>query len=419
VITILYIVFTSIMFAQGIAIMYFNLYIWLDEDRLDRILSPKEFSKPNHTFTIMLPAYHEEAVLGETIKKVAKQNYPVGLYEVLIILQPSDSGTIEVAERAVKEAEIKNATILIVDPDHTPLNKPYQLNYALENTNNELAVIFDSEDEVHEDILNVANTIYSTKEVDILQCGVQLMNYSKPWFASHNVLEYYFWFKSRMHAHMKIGAVPLGGNTVFFRSSQLRRVKGWNENCLTEDADLGLRLSQHGAKMRASYDPIHVTKEETPHNIDQFIKQRTRWSQGFIQVVKFGDWRRLGSLKKSALSIYLLGFPIFHSLLILTTPIFIVIGLVTPLPFALSLLSFTPVFIVMMMIAIQLVGLYEFVREQKLKFSIWPFLFFIPTFIPYQLMLGYGALRATYREFKGLNNWEKTAHSGLHRESSK
>jgi glycosyltransferase XagB len=29
------------------------------------------------------------------------------------------------------------------------------------------------------------------------------------------VLEYLFWFKSRMHYHATVGMVPLGGNTVF------------------------------------------------------------------------------------------------------------------------------------------------------------------------------------------------------------
>ena len=413
--TFLYASFLIIMFAQGMAILYFNLYIWLDADRIEKSASPKKFIKPKMTFTLMLPAYHEEAVLGETIKRVAKQNYPKNMYEMLVILQPSDTGTIEVATKAIKEAKIKNAKILIVDPEHTPLNKPYQLNYALENTNYETAVIFDSEDEVHPDILNIANTIFDKNDVDILQCGVQLMNYDKPWFASHNVLEYYFWFKSRMHAHMKIGAVPLGGNTVFFRTQQVRDVGGWNENCLCEDAEIGLRLSIAGAKMMASYDARHVTKEETPDSIEQFIKQRTRWSQGFIQVIKYGYWRQLDSWKKIVLSGYLLGFPIFHALLIITTPFIVAAGIIFDLPFAISVFSFLPLFMVIALIIIQLVGLYEFVTEQRLPVKPQVFIMLVITFLPYQIMLGLGAIRAVWREMKGLNNWEKTAHSGAHR----
>jgi hypothetical protein len=39
------------------------------------------------------------------------------------------------------------------------------------------------------------------------------------------------------------------------------------------------------------------------------------------------------------------------------------------------------------------------------------------TFIPFQWMLGLGALRAAKRELSGLTNWEKTAHLGAHRDA--
>ncbi len=415
--TIFYAIFLILMFAQGLAILYFNLYIWLDPERMERSASPDEYVKPKMKFTVMLPAYHEEAVLGDTIKRVAKQNYPKSRYEILVILQPSDTGTIKVAKDAIKEAKIKNARVLTVDPDHTPLNKPYQLNYALEHTKFETLVIYDSEDDVHVDMLNIANTFFAQNDIDILQCGTQLMNYDSPWFASHNVLEYFFWWKSRVHAHMKIGAVPLGGNSVFFKTDQVRKVGGWNENCLCEDAEIGMRLSIQGSKMMATYDARHVTREETPHTIEQFIKQRTRWSQGFIQVIKYGYWRQLDSWKKVALSAYLLGFPIFHALLIITTPFVVAAGLIFDLPFAISVFSFLPLFMVFALITIHLVGLYEFIREQNLPLKPQVFVVLVLTFIPYQIMLGVGAIRATYREFKGQNNWEKTDHSGAHRKT--
>jgi len=408
--------------AQGALVVYLNLYIWLDGKRIEESGSPKKFKEPKTTFTIMLPAYKEEEVLGDTIKLVAKQNYPKKMYEILIILQPKDKGTIKVAREAVAEANIKNAKILLVDPDHTPLNKPYQLNYALERAKFESVVIFDSEDEVHYNILNVANTLYLEKKADIIQCGVQLMDYASTWFAAHNVLEYYFWFKSRMHAHMRIGAVPLGGNTVFFRTDQLRSVGAWNENCLCEDADIGIRLSLKGAKMIASYDASHVTKEETPHSIEQFIKQRTRWCQGFIQILRYGYWRQLGANRAIAslkvwMAFYLLGSPFILVGMMLMGVIMAVLGVVTDLPFAVSITSFLPLFMVLSMILLQMAALFEFVREQKLKFHPMVFLAFPFTFIPYILMLGAGALRATWRELKGQANWEKTAHSGAHRKA--
>jgi len=36
-------------------------------------------------------------------------------------------------------------------------------------------------------------------------------------------------------------------------------------------------------------------------------------------------------------------------------------------------------------------------------------------FIPYQMLLGIGSVRAVWRQIRGASNWEKTAHLGQHR----
>jgi hypothetical protein len=36
-------------------------------------------------------------------------------------------------------------------------------------------------------------------------------------------------------------------------------------------------------------------------------------------------------------------------------------------------------------------------------------------YLPYQWLLGYSALRAVWRQLRGINSWEKTAHTGAHR----
>ena len=62
--------------------------------------------------------------------------------------------------------------------------------------------------------------------VNVVQSGVQLMNYESNWYSTLNVLEYFFWFKSRLHYHARVGMTPLGGNTVFVRTDVLRAVGG-------------------------------------------------------------------------------------------------------------------------------------------------------------------------------------------------
>src|SRR5260370_17099860 len=108
---------------------------------------------------------------------------------------------------------------------------------------------------------------------------------------------------------------PLGGNTVFFTREVLQRVGGWDELDLTEDADIGIRISLLGERMGVIYDDRYVTREETPPTLSQFIKQRTRWSQGFLQTLLKGDWKQLPRLKQRLLAGYTLGFPAMQAVL--------------------------------------------------------------------------------------------------------
>lgn len=410
---IIFVAFIFIMFVQGLISLYLSLYIWESPDRIENTASPKVYEKPNLSFTVLLPARHEKAVIGRTIANIVSSDYPTELLEVFVICDASDDGTIGAAKNTIIQNGYSNVKVITFNDK--PINKPHGLNAGLKCANNDIIVIFDAEDDTSPDIFNIANTIYLENNADVVQAGVQLMNYDTNWFSSHNVLEYYFWFKSRMHFQTRMGVVPLGGNTVFFKTKKLVELGGWREDCLTEDAEIGIRMSAAGAKIVSTYDPRHVTKEETPESIAAFIKQRTRWNQGFIQVLKYGTWMNYDTLFKRILCFYCLFFPVVQGLLFILSPISIIIGLSTKSSIIISLISFLPVLVVVLQTIVYVVGLDEFVKEQSLKRKYRLYALMVITLIPYQLMLGISALRATYREIKGINNWEKTAHSGLHR----
>src|SRR5260221_3707245 len=140
---------------------------------------------------------------------------------------------------------------------------------------------------------NGIQAVRQNEPVAVVQGGVQLMNYQSKWYSVLNVLEYFFWFKSRLHYHARLGMTPLGGNTVFFTREVLQRVGGWDQRNLTEDADIGIRISRLGEPIRVVYDDRYVTREETPPTLSQFSKQRTRWSQGILQTLLKGEWKQL------------------------------------------------------------------------------------------------------------------------------
>jgi cellulose synthase/poly-beta-1,6-N-acetylglucosamine synthase-like glycosyltransferase len=268
---------------------------------------------------------------------------------------------------------------------------------------------------VHRDVFNVANTVMQRDGAGIVQAGVQLMDFQSTWFAVHNVLEYFFWFKSRLHFHARVGMVPLGGNTVFMRRKLIEMVGGWDEQCLTEDADIGIRLSTLGEPITITYDAAHATREETPPTLAQFIKQRTRWNQGFLQVLRKRIWTRFPRRSQRCLAAYTLTYPFVQSLFGLLWVPALICTFALKLNVAVAMISLLPLYALVFQFAACLLGLFDFARAYRLKVRLRDLIVFTISFLPYQILLSLGAIRAVYREQRGRTNWEKTAHTGAHR----
>jgi cellulose synthase/poly-beta-1,6-N-acetylglucosamine synthase-like glycosyltransferase len=402
-----------LLLVQALFTLYLMLYAWEYPERLEANRGPRTFRKPKLSFTVLLPARHEEKVIYETIRSVGAANYPAKLLEIVVITADDDQATMAEVRRAI--ADLPDADVRLETFAGEPINKPRGLNVGYARSSNRVVTIFDAEDDIHPDIFNVVNTVMLREKVGIVQAGVQLMNFRDHWYGIHNCLEYFFWFKSRLHFHAQVGMIPLGGNTVFLRRELVQRAGGWDEACLTEDADIGIRLSTLSEPIRVVYDAAFVTREETPDTIGSLVRQRTRWSQGFIQVLRKGDWLRLPRLRQRILAVYTLGYPILHVMLMLLWPVAIFGGLFLKLPVLVALVAFLPLYAIAFQFLLFGVGAFLFSREygQRLPFYM-PFLMAV-TFLPYQWILGFSAMRAAYRELEAKTNWEKTFHLGAHR----
>jgi cellulose synthase/poly-beta-1,6-N-acetylglucosamine synthase-like glycosyltransferase len=410
----IYLLVISVMALQSLFNLRMQLYIWGEPQRAALNRSPEQFEEPAVSFTVLLPARHEEAVIGDTIEKVSRAHYPRDLLQVLVICESGDVGTIAAVQQKLAEPG-KEHVQLIVFSDR-PINKPHGLNKGLQAATNDVVTIFDAEDEPHADIFQVINTIMRREGADVVQSGVHLMNHDSHWFSALNVLEYFFWFKSSLHYFAWSGMVPLGGNTVFVRRRLLQELGGWDETCLTEDADIGIRLSVAGARIRVVCDDEHVTREETPHTVRALVKQRTRWHQGFLQVLLKGHWLQLPSLSQRLLAAYILTVPFIQGLLALMLPISLAMMVLVKLQVMLAMLTFLPLYIFGLRLCIDIAGLLEFIRVQQRAFSWRTLLLTVAGFFPYQWLLAVAALRAVTRQLRKRTNWEKTAHMGVHRQ---
>jgi cellulose synthase/poly-beta-1,6-N-acetylglucosamine synthase-like glycosyltransferase len=334
-----------------------------------------------------------------------------------VVLRDTDTDTIRAATKVLDELNRPNIKIKLISGE--PYNKPHHLNAALQIATKDIICIFDAEDEPHHEIYDVVNTVMLRDQADVVQCGVQLMNFESNWYSLFNVLEYFLWFGSALHFYERQGIVPLGGNTVFFKTQLVRQHGGWDLEGLTEDAEIGIRMSSHGAKIRVVYDPKHATQEETPPTLQSFIKQRTRWSQGFLQILakRRALRKELPALtfKRELLTLYILGWPRIHAFMFLYIPIAFILSFFVKMHLAITIITIMPMLLLGVYLVVQNIALYEFTTIYRKRWRPQLILKTIVWFFPYQFILSLSSFRAMVRQFKQQTSWEKTEHVNAHR----
>ncbi|WP_394685663.1 glycosyltransferase [uncultured Microbacterium sp.] len=399
--------------AIAVTTLWWMLHAWRSDGHLSRTAFAAE-SKPAHlSFTLLVPGRHEEEVMGQTLDTLAQQDHPD--FEIIAIVGHDDPGTEAVARAAA--ARHPHLIKVVVD-DSVPKNKPKALNRALKVSRGDVVGVFDAEDEVHPRLLSLVDTKFADTGADVVQGGVQLMNFRSSWWSLRNVLEYYFWFRSRLHFQAETGFIPLGGNTVFAKREWLDWSDGWDENCLAEDCELGVRFSSAGAKIVVAYSPEVATREETPGTLKSLYKQRTRWNQGFLQVLRKGEWRKLPTLRQRLFARYLLAMPFLQAATGLVIPLSIVLILFIKVPTPIALLSFLPLAPTLVTIAVEIAGLGEFGRVYSIKPRARDYVRLVLGTFPYQVFLALASVRSVVRQIRGINSWEKTEHSNLHRDAT-
>jgi glycosyltransferase XagB len=404
----LYIVVSLLVGMVALSTLVWMLNAWRTPHSLTESQLKADGRETVHSFSLIVPARHEEAVLEHTLSRLISSDHPD--FEILVVVGHDDPGTREVAERMANR--YPDLIKVVVDPSW-PKSKPKALNAALSYCSGMITGVFDAEDDVHPALLRRVDQCFQATDSDIVQAGVQLMNFRSSWYTVHNVLEYYFWFRSRLHVHARQRFIPLGGNTVFIRTPILRTVGGWHD-CLAEDCEIGVRLSTLGARTAVFYEPELVTREECPPTLGAFIKQRTRWNQGYLQTLARGYWWRL-PLRQRVLGGYILGSPYVLALAWVMIPAAIVTAVAVNAPIVLTLISFLPLLPMFSMLVAQVVGLGEFCRlYRERRPSVRDYARLVLGLLVYQFILALAAARAVIREARGARGWDKTAHLGLH-----
>ncbi len=236
----------------------------------------KNFLRP---YTILLPIYKEEKIIEQLIGAIKDLIYPKNLLQVLCLIESDDNKTLS----ALLKINLPDYFSILIVKGEGQKTKARACNFGLKYATGDYLVIFDAED-IHEkgQLLKAAKTFYQSNDpyLSCLQAKLTFYNYNTNTLTRLFTLEYFFHFNFILPAFAKYEIpIPLGGTSNHLRTSILKRINGWDEYNVTEDADLTYRLYKNNFKIKMlnSY-----TSEETVVDIKSWIKQRSRWIKGHI-----------------------------------------------------------------------------------------------------------------------------------------
>jgi cellulose synthase/poly-beta-1,6-N-acetylglucosamine synthase-like glycosyltransferase len=231
------------------------------------------------TYTILCPLYKEAAVVPQFVQAMQAIDYPTDKLQILFLTEEDDVET----RRAIFALHLPPHFNVVTVPDGSPRTKPRACNYGLVEATGQYVVIYDAEDMPDPLQLKKAVLTFANHGPD-LACVQAKLNFYNPqqnlltrWFTA----EYSLWFDLILPGLQKAKlAIPLGGTSNHFPTQALRALGGWDAFNVTEDCDLGLRLSWFRLK---TVVVDSTTYEEANSRVKNWIRQRSRWIKGYMQ----------------------------------------------------------------------------------------------------------------------------------------
>lgn len=259
-------------------------------------------------YTVIVALYREGRIAPRLVDALRHLDYPAAKLDIKLVLEADDQETMA----ALGRVRLPGFVEVIVAPPGMPRTKPRALNIALPLARGRYTVVYDAEDVPDPAQLRLAVSAFArcSRDIACLQARLSIDNTDDSVLTRLFTIEYAALFDVLNPGLAEIGSpIPLGGTSNHFRTSVLKRIHGWDAWNVTEDADLGIRLSRLGYRVA---DLPSSTLEEAPITFGAWMRQRTRWMKGYMQTAishsrkpeaalrQFGFWRFYGAMCLSA-----------------------------------------------------------------------------------------------------------------------
>ena len=238
-------------------------------------------SKERRRYAILIAARNEEAVLPYLLESIRQQDYPAELLTTFVVADNCTDQTAEVA--------CSGGARVFCRFNKKEIGKGYALNFLLQQIDSnegldiyDAFLIFDADNLLMPDYVTQINKV-CCNGYDAF-CGYRnSKNFGANWISQGYALWYLHDSCHLNQSRMLLGTTCAVNGTGFgFTRQLLGRMGGWNFFTLTEDIEFSTWCATQG--IRIGYCRDAMVFDEQPENFIQSWRQRTRWTQGGIQV---------------------------------------------------------------------------------------------------------------------------------------
>ena len=360
-------------------------------------------------YTILIPLRDEANMVPQLFAAMKRLNYPEEKLDIKFVVESASQSTIDIVKQYLCDCRFE----LVVVPDQLPRTKPKALNYALPLVRGEFIVIYDAEDIPEPNQLREAIAHFTHQPgLDCLQAELVIDNADENWLAALFCAEYSGLFGLILPALSRWKMpLPLGGTSNHFRLQSLLEVGGWDAFNVTEDADLGIRLSRLRYRTGTF---ISRTYEEAPISLSDWLAQRTRWMKGWMQTFIVHNRHPIAFLQDIGWRNFLV-FQAFVGGMIISAPLHSVFALVLIFRFFLDPnFGFMPIDIwTLLQLGILIIGygsaiIVAILGLQRIDLNhLIPYLLLLPI---YWVLNSIAAVIAVFELFTRPYYWAKTKH---------
>jgi cellulose synthase/poly-beta-1,6-N-acetylglucosamine synthase-like glycosyltransferase len=268
---------------------FYNLPILVAGVRSLRQSKQKPGRKPAKTealpvFSIIVPVKNEEKVVGRLLNALSELSYPAAKKEIIIVEDGSTDKTLDVIEAFAKEQRLN---IRVVHGRFSD-GKPSALNSGITYAKGEIVGVFDADSVPASDALLNVCKYFEDPQVAAVQGRTLSINSEENMLTRIISREEDIWCEAYLRGKDALNLfVHLKGSCQFIKRDVLEQVKGFDENALSEDMELSAKTTEKGYKIR--YAPDVRSWQESPDDLKQLLRQRTRWFRGTMEVaLKYG-----------------------------------------------------------------------------------------------------------------------------------